>query len=416
MLSRNSLRLFILIVITTLAVDLNRNSVHAQNVTISDPFPTVTFDDTDDSFQWSIFAFNLSFDIFDGSSGVTPFSIRPGAPQASFFLDSAGSIGLGTVSPQRHLHLRNDDTPAIRLEQTDAIFPAQTFDIGADSVGFFISDPTANTFPVNVAPAAPDYSLCVGSNGNIGLGTKTPQTLIDGSKSAVTGNEALFRFAVSDDSVGRLELNNATSTDGLFIPRIQGRSGSSNAALINDGLITNDTGTNPVIVYNAAKTAGGAVVNRPLVVYRNNNAALVTFAANGNITATNFITASSRSLKDKIVNLDSARASDALRQLTPVEYVYKDDPTSDLRVGFIAEDVPEIIAEPERKSVPVMDVVALVTRVVKDQQQTIEDQKATIARQQQELNAVSEQQKATNERLARLEKLLAAQSAAQAEQ
>src|SRR6185369_15118095 len=118
---------------------------------------------------------------------------------------------------------------------------------------------------------------------------------------------------------------------------------SQNAALINETLITNDVGASPAIVYNAALGAGGPLVTRPLVVYRNNSVAKVTVHANGNVTATSFTNSSSRELKDTICDLTSDKAAAALRQLTPVEFVYKDDETADLRIGFIAEDVPDLI-------------------------------------------------------------------------
>lgn len=103
--------------------------------------------------------------------------------------------------------------------------------------------------------------------------------------------------------------------------------------------------------------------------------AKATIAANGDITATSFNPSSSREMKEDIVDLDAASASDALQMLNPVKYVYKDDESREPRVGFIAEDVPELVANADRKSDPIMDVVALLTRVVKDQQQTIDEQK-----------------------------------------
>jgi len=39
-------------------------------------------------------------------------------------------------------------------------------------------------------------------------------------------------------------------------------------------------------------------------------------------------------------------------------------------VGFIAEDVPDLVATEDRKG---MDVVAVLTKVVQDQQKTIEE-------------------------------------------
>jgi hypothetical protein len=40
-------------------------------------------------------------------------------------------------------------------------------------------------------------------------------------------------------------------------------------------------------------------------------------------------------------------------------------------VGFIAEDVPELVATKDKKGMSSMDVVAVLTKVVQDQQKTI---------------------------------------------
>jgi len=42
-------------------------------------------------------------------------------------------------------------------------------------------------------------------------------------------------------------------------------------------------------------------------------------------------------------------------------------------VGFIAEDVPELLATKDRKGLSPMDIVAVLTRVVQEQQKTIAD-------------------------------------------
>ncbi len=392
----------------TLATSPAQAQLTGTDLTLTSGTPNIYFNDNvGTNYSWAIAPFDLSFDIVDITNGsVAPFSIRPGAPQGSFFLQSSGDLGLGTFAPQKKLHLVNTDTPTIRLEQFGGEFGDHAYDIGQAEYGFFIRDVTGSVTPFFMEPAAPNDSLRIDNTGQVGLGTDNPAALIHGIKPAAAGGEILTRLSVSDDNVGRLDINNATATNGLFIPRLQGRSASQNAALIMEGLITTDTGSNPAIVYNAGKAASGGLTTRPLVVYRNNNVAKVTIAANGNITATAFNPVSSRALKDDIVDLDSAKATDALRQLTPVEYVYKDDETKEKRVGFIAEDVPEIVANADRQSVPIMDVVALVTKVVKDQQSTIEDQKQTIAQQKASIEAqarlLTEQTRSMEEMMKRL--------------
>ena len=66
----------------------------------------------------------------------------------------------------------------------------------------------------------------------------------------------------------------------------------------------------------------------------------------------------------------SDEAITALKVLNPVKYNYKKY-KDEGRVGFIAEHVPEIVANNNRKNLSAMDIVAVLTKVVKEQQNTI---------------------------------------------
>ena len=80
--------------------------------------------------------------------------------------------------------------------------------------------------------------------------------------------------------------------------------------------------------------------------------------------------ASSRDYKENIEELTVAEAVDAVAKLDPVKYNYKVD-REDKHVGFIAEDVPDLVATKDRKGLSPMDVVAVLTKVVQEQQKTI---------------------------------------------
>lgn len=289
--------------------------------------------------------------------------------------------------------IQTSNTPKVEFSQTAGMFSAYQWDVAGNDANFFVRDVTGGGHLVmRLKPGAPENSLLVDSTGFVGIGTQTPTAQLHVYRTASPSTaEILNRWVISDDAIGRLDINNASSTDGVFVPRMQGKSGSLNAALIMEGLITTDSGTGPAIVYNAAKLSGGAVATRPLVVYRNNNVAKVTIGAAGDVYGTSFNPTSSRTLKDNIVKLDSQKATQGLQQLDPVEYVFKDDPTGKKRVGFIAEDVPDIVANADRKSIPMMDVLALLTRVVKDQQQTIEEQRRINTAIMQRLALLEEQ-------------------------
>ena len=95
--------------------------------------------------------------------------------------------------------------------------------------------------------------------------------------------------------------------------------------------------------------------------------------------------ASSRSLKDRVEPLSAAVALETVSGLEPVTFVYKAS-SADPHVGFIAEDVPALVATPDRRGLAAMDIVAVVTKAVQVQQQQllvqeqqIRDQDAIIA-------------------------------------
>lgn len=81
--------------------------------------------------------------------------------------------------------------------------------------------------------------------------------------------------------------------------------------------------------------------------------------------------ASSRELKENIRILALPEALRALKDLEPVSYNYKVD-RNDPQVGFIAEDVPDLVATPDRKTLAPGEIVAVLTRVVQEQQKVIE--------------------------------------------
>jgi hypothetical protein len=80
---------------------------------------------------------------------------------------------------------------------------------------------------------------------------------------------------------------------------------------------------------------------------------------------------SSAALKDDVEMLSGDSAIEALEELTPVTFRYKADPTRRRNVGFIAEEAPELVSHPKRDRISVMDIVAVLTKVVKEQQSVI---------------------------------------------
>ncbi|MFQ5685152.1 MAG: tail fiber domain-containing protein [Candidatus Scalindua sp.] len=87
--------------------------------------------------------------------------------------------------------------------------------------------------------------------------------------------------------------------------------------------------------------------------------------------------ASSREYKNNIRSLTFEDAKTALEELTPSRYYYNVD-NEDEYLGFIAEDVPDLVATKDRKSLSPMDIVAVLTKVVQEQQNMLQVQKETM--------------------------------------
>lgn len=68
----------------------------------------------------------------------------------------------------------------------------------------------------------------------------------------------------------------------------------------------------------------------------------------------------------------------ALNKLNPVRFEYKTDNSGEKHLGFIAEDVPDLVAEHDRKHLNAMDITAVLTKVVQEQQKQIQEQKELI--------------------------------------
>jgi len=83
--------------------------------------------------------------------------------------------------------------------------------------------------------------------------------------------------------------------------------------------------------------------------------------------------ASSRALKKDIQPLPADAAMATLAALVPVTFKYKvgDEP----HVGFIAEDVPDLVATQDRKGLSAMDIVAVLAKVVQQQQTQLADER-----------------------------------------
>jgi len=86
---------------------------------------------------------------------------------------------------------------------------------------------------------------------------------------------------------------------------------------------------------------------------------------------------SSRNKKENITELTLEDALATLAGLQAVQFNYRND-GQETYVGFIAEDVPRLVATADRQGLSAMDIVAVLTRVIQAQQQQIEELEAKL--------------------------------------
>lgn len=183
-------------------------------------------------------------------------------------------------------------------------------------------------------------------NGKLGIGTKNPA------------------YAVEVNSTGTAANLVCKQTDGTSAVVCAGTSHVFIGAKSNHDfrLLANDS---PKITILPSGNVG----------FGNNTPSYPLHMASGAYCSTGgtWTNASSRSLKENIQDLSTDEAVETLNQLNPVKYNYKVDKT-DKHVGFIAEDVPELVAAADRKGLSPMDITAVLTRVVQEQQKMIREQ------------------------------------------
>ena len=116
------------------------------------------------------------FSIEDMSAGTIPFTLAGGAPENALWIDTDGSIGLGTSMPQGELHVVAPQ-PSLLLEDSS---PAPGgWRLNGTSANFVVEQYPENTTPFFITKNAPHASLAISADGDIGMGTSTPEAPLE---------------------------------------------------------------------------------------------------------------------------------------------------------------------------------------------------------------------------------------------
>jgi len=306
------------------------------------------------------------FALQDVSGGLTPFTVEAGAKTNSLYVDDDGQVGIGTSGPVFELHIKEGDTPTVRLHQSTAYgWPEQIWDVGGNETSFFIRDGThAAKLPFRIEPETPSSTLCLKSDGKVGIGTWSPEYKVE---IETTGENAGLYLDRTDGATFKLNVTDSMAQIGNV------SNNKVNFVVNNSAVMTLDT--------NGYLGIGDTTPSYPIEVAIANGARLLTTG--------NWQNPSSRELKENIRNLTADEAVETLNGLNPVKFNYKVD-KEDEYVGFIAEEVPGLVAVKDRKGLVTMDVVAVLTKVVQEQQKSLREQQEILQEQQETISQLKE--------------------------
>jgi hypothetical protein len=268
---------------------------------------------------------------------------------AGFDCTNAESYGFASAKlKENNTRLKFEDTSASPgFATTDWQLSANdTFSGGANK--FFVEDLTAVTVPLLIEGGTPNNALYLDSTGRIGLRTSTPGKDLTIS---VVGSPTIRM----EQSTSPFQTWDIVANDANFYVRDVNHE-------FNPFIIKSSTPGNTLVLDSTGRIGMG--VASPLYQIHHSSGA--------RLDAGTWFNASSRALKQDIHALDGNAALETVKALQPVTFEYKANP-AEMNVGFIAEDVPDLVATVDHKALSPMDIVAVLTKVVQEQQQTIED-------------------------------------------
>lgn len=277
----------------------------------------------------------------DNQSGIgtTNYAIHYDGPSASDFVVTAGgNVGIGIVQPESNLHLwgngTNGSNAELRFGDNGNILLRENTAGDSDQLSIYADEGiifTTNDEYVSVNPA---------TNGD---------------------EEFVVADAGSSDTAIIIENTNSGS-DYIFEIHVE----DSNEFVIYQGI--NEDSGNSVLMYNGATQHWGFGTDPTANELQMDSGAHITA---GGV----FTDASSREYKTGIESISFEEAKLALENLNPVRFQYKEQ-LGEEYLGFIAEDVPDLVATADRKGLSSMDIVAVLVKVNQEQQDRISNLEA----------------------------------------
>jgi Chaperone of endosialidase len=212
-------------------------------------------------------------------------------------------------------------------------------------------------------------------NNNVGIGTTTPTHPLHVLVNGTTDPVLMLEGANASDSLS-LKVQHFNGVIGFGLAG--GTGAFFPAAHQNDAVVFGQNGFNLLLGVGVTEAIRVSTTGKVGISMTSPTHLLDVGTSGAYCDGGQWYAGSSRAYKQDIHELSTEAAEEAVAELNPVTFEYKTAPTAH-HVGFIAEDVPDLVAAPDRKGLSALDVVAVLTKVVQQQQKAIAELQAKVA-------------------------------------
>ncbi|MCZ8222595.1 MAG: tail fiber domain-containing protein [Microcystis sp. LE19-84.1B] len=298
-----------------------------------------------------------------------------------------GNVGIGTITPGAKLEVSGNLTVTGNISIATTAAPTERLEVNGNvKATSFLGDGS------NLTGVVKNLDLAVKKAGDTMSGALTIQNSLSVTGEIIAGSIKWGNNSrLSSDQGGSIELGGNANTPGQGTPYIDfhfaGLTQDYNTRIINDadgrlslvaqeiclssygggtpvGAMSIDVGT-----FGTMENAGNSYFFRVRDIGAGPSTPFY-IRGDGQVFG-QFAQSSSKELKENIGLLSLQEAAQILAGLNPVKFNYKTDSDQHQNIGFIAEDVPELLATSDRKGVSIMDIVGVLTKVLQEQQTTI---------------------------------------------